>query len=119
MIPTTLGECDVNKILPLSVKEQLHKLDEFIVENSKTARAFLKKMSIPIPQNKLKIHILNEIFDKRNYSVSDSYYFINVVDKINVILDILDIDEDDSRLNAYVFERENVYRVKAITKDLI
>ena len=60
MIPTTLGECDVNKILPLSVKEQLHKLDEFIVENSKTARAFLKKMSIPTPQNKLKIHILNK-----------------------------------------------------------
>ena len=60
MIPTTLGGCDVNKILPLSVKEQLHKLDEFIVENSKTARAFLKKMSIPIPQNKLKIHILNK-----------------------------------------------------------
>ena len=60
MIPATLGECDVNKILPLSVKEQLHKLDEFIVENSKTARAFLKKMSIPTPQNKLKIHILNK-----------------------------------------------------------
>ena len=35
-------------------------MDEFIVENSKTARAFLKKMSIPTPQNKLKIHILNK-----------------------------------------------------------
>ena len=60
MIPTTLGECDVNKILPLYVKEHLHNLDEFIVENSKTARAFLKKMDIPTPQNELKIHVLNK-----------------------------------------------------------
>ena len=60
MIPTTLGECDVDKILPLYVKEHLHSLDEFIVENSKTARAFLKKMNIPTPQNKLKIHVLNK-----------------------------------------------------------
>ena len=60
MIPTTLGECDVDKILPLYVKEHLHNLDEFIVENSKTARAFLKKMDIPTPQNELKIHVLNK-----------------------------------------------------------
>ena len=60
MIPTTLGESDVDKILPLYVKEHLHNLDEFIVENSKTARAFLKKMNIPTPQNELKIHVLNK-----------------------------------------------------------
>ena len=60
MIPTTLGESDVDKILPLYVKEHLHSLDEFIVENSKTARAFLKKMNIPTPQNELKIHVLNK-----------------------------------------------------------
>ena len=60
MIPTTLGECDVDKILPLYVKEHLHNLEEFIVENSKTARAFLKKMNIPTPQNELKIHVLNK-----------------------------------------------------------
>ena len=60
MIPTTLGECNVDKILPLYIKEHLDNLDEFIVENSKTARAFLKKMNIPTPQNKLKIHVLNK-----------------------------------------------------------
>ena len=60
MIPTTLGECDVDKILPLYLKEHTHKLDEFIVENSKTARAFLKKLNIPTPQNELKIHVLNK-----------------------------------------------------------
>ena len=60
MIPTTLGECDVDKILPPYIKEHLNNLDVFIVENSKTARAFLKKMNISTPQNELKIHILNK-----------------------------------------------------------
>lgn len=60
MIPTTLGDSDTDYILPLSVKECLHDLEDFIVENSKTARAFLKKMKIPIPQSKLNIHVLNK-----------------------------------------------------------
>ena len=60
MIPTTLGDSDSDYILPLSVKECLHDLQDFIVENSKTARAFLKKMQIPIPQSKLNIHVLNK-----------------------------------------------------------
>ena len=60
MIPTTLGDSDSDYILPLSVKECLHDLEDFIVENSKTARAFLKKMQIPIPQSKLNIQVLNK-----------------------------------------------------------
>lgn len=63
MIPTTLGESDVTKVLPQSVKETIHQLDEFIVENSKNARAFLKLMEIPTPQNQLKIHELNKHTD--------------------------------------------------------
>lgn len=66
MIPTSLGECDVHKILPLYVKEHIYNLDEFIVENSKTARSFLKKMNIPTPQNKLKIHVLNKHTDQED-----------------------------------------------------
>ncbi len=60
MIPTTLGDCKPTKVLPLSVKETISQLDEFIVENGKTARAFLKLMEIPTPQNALKIHVLNK-----------------------------------------------------------
>lgn len=63
MIPTTLGESDVTKVLPLAVKETIDRLDEFIVENSKVARAFLKLMDIPTPQNKLKLHELNKHTD--------------------------------------------------------
>jgi 16S rRNA (cytidine1402-2'-O)-methyltransferase len=60
MIPCTLGDSEPMQVLPISVKNTIHKLDEFIVENSKTARAFLKKMEIPIPQSELKLHILNK-----------------------------------------------------------
>jgi len=63
MIPTTLGESDVTKVLPQSVKDTIHQLDEFIVENSKNARAFLKLMEIPTPQNQLKLHELNKHTD--------------------------------------------------------
>ena len=63
MIPTTLGESDVTKVLPVYVKETIHKLDEFIVENSKTARAFLKLMEIPVPQEQLILHELNKHTD--------------------------------------------------------
>ena len=63
MIPTTLGESDITKVLPLAVKETIHQLDEFIVENSKVARGFLKLMKIPTPQSELKLHELNKHTD--------------------------------------------------------
>ena len=60
VIPNTIGENDVSKTIPLYVKEVIHQLDEFIVENSKVARAFLKVMQIPTSQNELTIHLLNK-----------------------------------------------------------
>ena len=41
-------------------------------------KTIIYKIELEVNKN-LKIHILNEIFEKRNYSVSDSYYFINVI----------------------------------------
>ncbi len=41
-------------------------------------KTIIYKLELSVNKN-LKIHILREIFDKRNYSVSDSYYFINVI----------------------------------------
>ena len=65
MIPTTLGESDVNMVIPVSVRRIIHNLDEFIVENTKTARAFLKKMEIPTSQSDLKLHVLNKYTDEQ------------------------------------------------------
>lgn len=56
----------------------------------------------------------HEIFERKHTKKTIE----NIVKIYNeIILDILDIDIKDERLNAFVFERETVYRVKAITKD--
>ena len=45
LIPTTLGENEPLLVLPLSVKKVIEELDYFIVENQKTARRFIKKIT--------------------------------------------------------------------------
>ncbi len=58
LIPVPLSE----NILTLSPEavEAARKIDEFIVENEKSARQFLKSIQTPIPQNNLIFHLLNE-----------------------------------------------------------
>lgn len=36
---------------------------------------------------------------------------------INTIVEILNIEKNDERLNAFIFERDDIYRIKGITKD--
>ena len=38
----------------------------------------LKKIELSVGRN-LRVYILSEIFDKRNYSVADSYFYINIL----------------------------------------
>jgi 16S rRNA (cytidine1402-2'-O)-methyltransferase len=66
MIPTPLGENAPMEVLPISVKRIVSELKEFVVENEKSARAFLKKMEINTPQNELVIHILGKYTDKKD-----------------------------------------------------
>ena len=58
LIPTFLSE-NIN-VLPYEVLEIARSLDEFVVENEKSARHFLKNINIKIPQDKLIFHLLNE-----------------------------------------------------------
>jgi 16S rRNA (cytidine1402-2'-O)-methyltransferase len=58
LIPTPLSE-EINTI-PDQVKDVVNSLDEFIVEDEKTARHWLKKIGIKAPLNTLKLHLLNE-----------------------------------------------------------
>jgi len=51
--PTTLGENEPLLVLPLSVKKVIEELDYFIVENQKTARRFIKKITPKKPQPSL------------------------------------------------------------------
>lgn len=56
----------------------------------------------------------HEIFE-RKHNKETIKKIVSIYNEI--LLDILDIEEDDERLTAFIFERDNVYRVKAITKD--
>lgn len=60
LIPTTLGDTAPLEVLPLSVRTVIEKIDHFIVENEKTARQFIKKITPQKSQPELKIEILNK-----------------------------------------------------------
>jgi 16S rRNA (cytidine1402-2'-O)-methyltransferase len=61
LIPTTLGGLDeLDKVLPDYNTTIVHQLDEFIVEQLRTARRFLSKINHPLPIDQLKFHELNK-----------------------------------------------------------
>lgn len=68
LIPTTLGETEPLEVLPISVKKVLEMTDEFIVENEKTARRFIKKVSPKKSQSDLVLHVLNKFTDPSEYA---------------------------------------------------
>lgn len=60
LIPTTLGDSAPLEVLPISIKGTIEKIDHYIVENEKTARRFIKKVSPSKPQPSLHIQTLNK-----------------------------------------------------------
>jgi 16S rRNA (cytidine1402-2'-O)-methyltransferase len=58
LIPTFLSEN--TGVLPSDVIDIASDIDEFIVENEKSARQFLKSINTKIKQSDLKLHLLNE-----------------------------------------------------------
>ncbi|TYA71478.1 SAM-dependent methyltransferase [Seonamhaeicola marinus] len=60
LIPCTLGDNEPLEVLPITVKETIEKLDYFIVENSKTARRFIKKIAPNKSQPSLNLFVLNK-----------------------------------------------------------
>ena len=60
LIPTTLGENEPLEVMPLSVKKVVEDTDYFIVENEKSARRFIKKISPSKSQPNLKIMLLDK-----------------------------------------------------------
>jgi 16S rRNA (cytidine1402-2'-O)-methyltransferase len=60
LIPTSLGECDFNRILPQHNTEIVTALRYFIVEDVRTARRFLKKTNPAIDIDQLTFFILNQ-----------------------------------------------------------
>ncbi|PKA96633.1 16S rRNA (cytidine1402-2'-O)-methyltransferase [Flavobacteriaceae bacterium MAR_2009_75] len=60
LIPTTLGDNEPLEVLPISIKQAIEQIDYYIVENEKSARHFIKKISPRKSQPSLNISILNK-----------------------------------------------------------
>lgn len=56
LIPVPLAENAEEKSYTLYRNNLVNRIDEYIVENERTARRFLKKAGITTPQNQLKMH---------------------------------------------------------------
>ncbi len=65
LIPTTLGDNAPLEVLPISVKKIIEQTDTYIVENEKTARRFIKKISSGKSQAALELFHLNKFTDAR------------------------------------------------------
>ncbi len=66
LIPTTLGDTEPLEVLPISVKKVLEMTNEFIVENEKTARRFIKRVCPKKSQPDLILHSLNKFTDPKD-----------------------------------------------------
>ncbi len=60
LIPTRLGDNPPLEVLPISIKKVIEDIDYYIVENEKTARRFIKRISPGKSQPKLKLSVLNK-----------------------------------------------------------
>ncbi len=60
LIPTLLGETSIEQVLPAHNKNVILSLKEFIVEDLRSARRFLKKVDQSIDIETLTFHLLNE-----------------------------------------------------------
>ncbi|MCE3279778.1 MAG: SAM-dependent methyltransferase [Bacteroidetes bacterium] len=61
LIPTTLGDtAETMDVLPVKVNRVINTIDEYIVENEKSARHYLKKMCIQKPLQEIILHPLNQ-----------------------------------------------------------
>ena len=61
LIPTTLGDnAETADVIPVKVNRIINSIDEYIVENEKSARHYLKKMGIQKSLQEIILHPLNQ-----------------------------------------------------------
>lgn len=68
MIPTTLGDTSIERVLPPDLTQLISSISVFIVENIRTARRFLKKVNPAIVIDQLTFFELNQHTDKKDIS---------------------------------------------------
>jgi 16S rRNA (cytidine1402-2'-O)-methyltransferase len=60
LVPVTLGESGLAAVIPQEVQQRVRALEYFIAENTKSARAYLKRVGMAKPLQELHIATLNE-----------------------------------------------------------
>ncbi|MDB2385682.1 SAM-dependent methyltransferase [Polaribacter sp.] len=78
LIPTTLGDTEPLEVMPLSVKKVIEEVDYFIVENEKSARRFIKKITPKKQQSSLQLMLLDKYAEEQE---TNSYLDICVTGK--------------------------------------
>jgi len=68
MIPTTLGDTSIERVLPPDLTQLISSIQVFIVENIRTARRFLKKVNPAIVIDDLTFFELNQHSEKKEIS---------------------------------------------------
>jgi 16S rRNA (cytidine1402-2'-O)-methyltransferase len=68
LIPTTLGEMNPEDVLPQTVKRAIDFIDDYIVENEKTARKFIKSVHPEKVQSSLRLSTLNKRTEVSEYN---------------------------------------------------
>lgn len=63
LIPTTLGDNEPLEVMPISVKSVVEELTHFVVENEKSARRFIKKITPLKPQPSLQLKLIDKYVD--------------------------------------------------------
>jgi len=60
LVPVDLGGDSARAVLPPATLQIVHRLESFVAENAKSARAFLKAAGHPLPPARIQIRILDE-----------------------------------------------------------
>ena len=69
LIPTTLGDtAETADVIPVKVNHIINSIDEYIVENEKSARHYLKKMGIKKSLQEIILHPLNQHTESKEIS---------------------------------------------------
>lgn len=63
LIPTMLGDNAPLEVLPISIKRIIEGIDHYVVENEKSARKFIKRVSPAKPQPELHFELINKYTD--------------------------------------------------------
>ena len=76
LIPTTLGEIEPLKVMPISVQKVITQIDYYIVENEKSARKFIKQICPEKKQSSLHIFLLDKFVEE-----SETRKYLDVCEK--------------------------------------